>query len=198
MSNATGQRRIDRAPAGGRDTIGLYQRIAPVYDAIYGALLQPGRRVAKARLAPRPGERILEVGVGTGFDLVTYPKACTVVAIDLSAPMIARANSRRRRQRLEHVTLCRMDAALLAFANHTFDAVYAPYVINLVSDPVAAAREMRRVCRPEGRVVLLNHFDHPGEPNTQARRVLGRIASKLTGVNWNLALTEFMRESGLR
>src|SRR5262245_3773311 len=198
MTSATSPRRISKELAGGRETSGLYQRIAPVYDAIYGALLQPGRRVAKARLVPRPGERILEVGVGTGFDLLTYPARCTVVAIDLSGPMIARAETRRRRHRLEHVTLCRMDAAPLAFATHTFDAVYAPYVINLVPDPVAVAREMLRVCRPDGRVVLLNHFDHPGESNTPARRVLGRVASKLTGVNWNLALIEFIRESGLR
>ncbi len=198
MSDVTQQRQLgERLPAQ-RETDTLYRRIAPVYDAIYGALLQPGRRVAKTRLAPQAGERILEIGVGTGIDLATYPDRCAVVAIDLSTSMIARADARRRRLRLGHVTLCRMDAGELAFANHTFDAVYAPYLINLVRDPVAVAREMVRVCRPTGRVVLLNHFDHPGEPNTPARRVLGRVASKLTGVNWNLALIEFMRESGLR
>jgi len=197
-SSVTRHATLGKKLAAQKETVGLYGRIAPVYDALYGTLLQPGRRVAKARLAPKPGERILEIGVGTGFDLVTYPDRCTVVAIDLSPSMIARADARRRRHRLAHIALCRMDGAALAFATHTFDAVYAPYVINLVPDPVAVAREMLRVCRPEGRVVLLNHFDHPGESNTPARRVLGRVASKLTGVNWNLALIEFIRESGLR
>ena len=51
-----------------------------------------------------------------------------------------------------------MDAADLKFADDSFDIVYAPYLISVVPDPVAVAREMRRVCRPGGRIVILNHF----------------------------------------
>ena len=195
---ATEWQMVGKESTANRKSLQLYQRIAPFYDLIYGALLQPGRQLAMTRLAPRPGERILEIGVGTGLDLVTYPDGCMVVAIDLSASMIARADARRRRHCLEHVALCRMDAARLGFASQSFDAVYAPYVINLVPDPVAVAREMLRVCRLEGRVVLLNHCDHPGETNTPARRVAGPLASRLTGVNWNLPLREFVRDSDLQ
>src|SRR5262249_46825467 len=137
----------------------VYQRLAPIYDLIYGAMLQPGRRRAMARLAPRAGESILEIGVGTGFGLMADPAGCRVVAIDLSAPMIERAAARVKRRTIAHLSLCRMDAARLAFPDAHFDAVYAPYVINVVSEPVQAAREMLRVCRPGGRLVLLNHFD---------------------------------------
>src|SRR5262245_35828755 len=110
-------------------------------------MLQPGRSRAMERLAPRAGESILEVGVGTGFGLMAYPSHCRVVAIDLTASMIARAQRRLRTHRIAHVSLCRMDAATLAFPDSRFDAVYAPYVINVVPDPVRMAREMLRVCR---------------------------------------------------
>ena len=179
-------------------TIEIYQRIAPLYDIIYGALLQPGRDLAMTRLAPRAGQRILEIGVGTGFALRRYPSGCTVVAIDLSASMIARAHARLRRHRLEHVALCRMDAGALAFADQSFDAVYAPYVLNVVLDPIRVAREMLRVCRPGGRLVILNHFDHPDEPDSHLARMVGQIASTLTAVNWKFSFVDFVRESGLQ
>lgn len=175
----------------------LYQRMAPVYDAIYGALLQPGRRRAMTRLAPQPGEHILEIGVGTGFGLRTYPAQCRVVAIDLSRPMLERASERRRKHGLGHVTLSQMDACRLAFADETFDAVYAPYVINVVPEPVRVVREMLRVCRPGGRLVLLNHFDDTEEAANAVNRLAGRAAALLSGVNWRVPLHRLLDETGL-
>lgn len=173
----------------------LYQRLAPIYDLIYGATLAPGRRQALKRLAPARGELILEVGVGTGLSAIHYPSGCRVVAIDLSAAMLDRARSRFARRGVQHVALCRMDAACLALPDARFDAVYAPYVINVVADPMAVVREMLRVCRPSGRLVLLNHFD-------DARRswlgeLLGPLASRASGVNWRLDLHRFLRDAGL-
>jgi phosphatidylethanolamine/phosphatidyl-N-methylethanolamine N-methyltransferase len=176
----------------------VYERLAPLYDVIYGAMLQPGRERAIARLDPQPGERILEVGVGTGFGLAAYAPECRVVAIDLSPPMIARAYVRLRRHRLAHITLCRMDAARLAFADGRFDAVYAPYLINVVPDPVCVAHEMLRVCRPGGRLVLLNHFDGIEGANVPLNRAVGRLATVVSGVNWQLDFGTFVRASGLR
>jgi phosphatidylethanolamine/phosphatidyl-N-methylethanolamine N-methyltransferase len=147
-----------------------------------------------ARLAPASGERILEVGVGTGLSAVSYPRRCRVFAIDASQAMLDQARSRLARRRVGHVTLCRMDAAHLGFPDETFDAVYAPYLINLVPDPVAVAREMLRVCRPYGRLVLLNHFrDTRG---SWLSDLLGRAASR-AGVNWGMDLHEFLRDAGL-
>jgi phosphatidylethanolamine/phosphatidyl-N-methylethanolamine N-methyltransferase len=175
----------------------LYQALAPLYDVVYGALLQPGRRRALARLAPRAGERILEVGVGTGVALRDYPADSRVVAIDLSAAMLARARARQQRHRLDHVRLCRMDGEALAFADGCFDAVYAPYIVNVVADPVRLTREILRVCRPGGRLVFLNHFDRLDGTSRSSSRLIGTLAHLLTGVNWNLGLPEFLRDTGL-
>src|SRR5262245_2253334 len=109
----------------------LYSRFAPFYDVIYGSTLQHGRRRAMVRLAPRAGESILEVGVGTGLSAVHYPPGCRVTAIDLSADMLGRARARIARHGTHHVRLCRMDAAHLACRDAEFDAVYAPYVLNV-------------------------------------------------------------------
>jgi phosphatidylethanolamine/phosphatidyl-N-methylethanolamine N-methyltransferase len=172
----------------------LCDRLAPVYDLIYGVTLNHGRRLAMTRLAPHPGETILEVGVGTGLSAVKYPDGCHAIAIDVSSAMISRARARLRRRRIEHVVLCRMDAAQLAFPDSTFDAVYAPYVMNVVPDPVRVAREMVWVCRPSGRLVIVNRFGR-NEPS-----LLGGVMDRLTprvGFQWRLDLATLLRESNL-
>ena len=106
----------------------------------------------------RPGDRVLEVGAGTGINAPLYPRDCRVTAIDLS-PRCSNGHARRiARQGLAHVELLEQDAAQDDVPDDFFDSVYAPYVISVVVDPVRVAREMRRVCRPGGRIVILNHF----------------------------------------
>ena len=175
----------------------VYERLAPFYDLIYGVLLDHGRRSAIERLAPKAGEAILEVGVGTALSALRYPPSSRVTAIDLSAPMLERARTRLERRGCRHVRLCRMDAARLAFADGEFDAVYAPYVLNVVPDPVAVAREMLRVCRPDGRLVLLNHFDHSAIPRRGVNRFVGRLAVRISGVDWHLDLERFLAATRL-
>ena len=75
--------------------------------------------------------------------------------------MLEKARERIARKGLQNVRLLEMDAADLKFADDRFDIVYAPYLISVVPDPVAVAREMRRVCRPGGRIIILNHFRSP-------------------------------------
>ena len=137
----------------------LYARCASFYDSLCGPLLQAGRREAMRELALEAGDEVLEIGFGTGLTAPLYPGDCTVTGIDLSEPMLREASknvgasgSNRR------IRLFRMDATRLAFPDESFDVVYAAYVITVVSDPLAALREMRRVCRVGGQVVLLNHF----------------------------------------
>ena len=101
---------------------------------------------------------MLEVGVGTGINAALYPRDCSVTGIDLSSSMLDKARDRVARKDIRNVRLLEMDAADLKFADDTFDIVYAPYLISVVPDPVAVAREMRRVCRPGGRIIFLNHF----------------------------------------
>ncbi len=173
-----------------------YARLAPLYDVVYGALLQPGRRHAMTRLAAAAGERILEVGVGTGITIRRYPAGCQVTAIDVSGPMLHRAAARKAQHALAHVQLVRMDAMALAFADGTFDAVYVPYLLNVVPDPFRAAREIARVCRPGGRVVLLNHFDRTHESDA-VDRAIGRLAGVISGVNWRLPLEPVLAAADL-
>src|SRR4029453_10464134 len=98
------------------------------------------------------------VGVGTGINLSLYPPGCEVTGIDLSTPMLDKARERIARKGLLNCRVLEMDAAAMQFADDSFDIVYAPYLISVVPDPVGVAREMRRVCRPGGRIVILNHF----------------------------------------
>ena len=148
------------------------------------------------RLAPAPGESILEIGVGTGLSALQYPRDCRVVGIDLSVHMIHKARARFARKAVEHVSLCRMDGARLGFRDGQFDAIYAPYVMNVVPDPIAVAREMVRVCRPAGRIVLLNHFDDGNGTSRPVHGFLGRLVSRI-GVNWHVDLQSFLERAGL-
>jgi phosphatidylethanolamine/phosphatidyl-N-methylethanolamine N-methyltransferase len=136
----------------------VYENIAWAYDLFFGPALHPGRVDAIRRMAIKPGDRVLEVGVGTGINASLYPRDCAVTGIDLSSSMLEKARERVARKGVRNVRLLQMDAANLKFADDTFDIVYAPYVISVVPDPVAVAREMRRVCRPGGRIIVLNHF----------------------------------------
>jgi phosphatidylethanolamine/phosphatidyl-N-methylethanolamine N-methyltransferase len=175
----------------------VYGRMTPLYDAVFGALLQEGRRRAMDYLKPVAGESVLEVGVGTGADLREYPAPCHVTAIDLSMAMLEHARGRVEGVGVPHVTFAQMDATKLAFPDASFDAVYAPHVVNVVPDPLAIGRELARVCRPGGRVVLLNHFEGVPETTNFTNQVAGRIAS-LFSVNWELKLDEFLRHTGLQ
>jgi len=136
----------------------VYEKLASVYDIVFGPVLHPGRVDAIRRMGIKASDRVLEVGVGTGINAALYPRDCAVTGIDLSSSMLEKARDRIARKGVRNVRLMQMDAANLKFADDTFDIVYAPYVISVVPDPVAVTREMRRVCKPGGRIVILNHF----------------------------------------
>lgn len=135
----------------------VYEKLSRVYDVAFGPVLQPGRRRAVALMDAGPGTRILEIGVGTGLHLELYPKGSRITGIDLSEPMLERARERAMRSGID-ARLLQMDATDLRFDSDAFDVVYAPYVLSVVPDPVAVFREMWRVCRPGGKVIVLNHF----------------------------------------
>jgi phosphatidylethanolamine/phosphatidyl-N-methylethanolamine N-methyltransferase len=135
-----------------------YAGWAPIYDVVFGAVFAPGRAAA-VRAAERIGGRILDVGVGTGISLAQYSSRNRVVGIDLSEPMLRRAKTRMRRQRLANVeTLAVMDAERLGFADAFFDAVAAQFVITAVPHPEAALDEFARVVKPGGEIILVNHL----------------------------------------
>ncbi len=137
---------------------GVYDKIASFYDVFFGPALHPGRLRAIERMNVQPGERVLEVGVGTGINVVLYPTHCQVTGIDFSPSMLKKAHERIAKRGFSHVRLFEMDATAIEFPDDSFDIVFGPYLINVVPDPIQVAREMRRVCRPGGRIMFLNHF----------------------------------------
>ena len=136
----------------------VYEKLASVYDLVFGPTLHPGRIEAIQKMKIHPGDSVLEVGVGTGINLSMYPSSCAITGIDLSAPMLDKAHERILNKALRNCRVMEMDAAQMNFPDESFDIVYAPYLISVVPDPVKVAQEMRRVCRKGGRIVILNHF----------------------------------------
>lgn len=174
----------------------LYARFASVYNAIFGPILQGGRVEAMRELPLKSGDEILEVGIGTGLTATLYPSDCRVMGIDLSEPMLREAARHVDSHGRTNVRLWRMDASSLAFPDESFDVVYAAYVISVVPDPVAALREMRRVCRAGGHIVLLNHF----LSTNPILSVLERWISPLTaraGFRSDLDLSVLLTQAGL-
>lgn len=144
----------------------FYDRFAAVYDLMFDEVFRPGRLAAIQSMALEPGDRVLEVGIGTGLNLPLYPAGVHTVGIDLSAPMLREAQERQQRTdsaARREVALVRMDATHLSFPDETFQHVYAPYVVSVVPDPRRVVAEMARVCRVGGSVIVLNHFGsrHP-------------------------------------
>jgi len=174
----------------------VYENIAWAYDLVFGPSLHPGRVQAIQRMAIAAGDRVLEVGVGTGINACLYPRNCSVTGIDLSAPMLEKARERFARKGVSNVRLHKMDAAALKFADDTFDIVYAPYVISVVPDPIAVVHEMIRVCRPGGRVVFLNHFRSENPVLARLERAIAPFAVHI-GFKSDLDLPAFLAQASL-
>jgi phosphatidylethanolamine/phosphatidyl-N-methylethanolamine N-methyltransferase len=175
----------------------VYENLAWVYDFTFGPPLHPGRVRAIERMGIKPGDRVLEVGVGTGINADLYPRDCAVTGIDLSGSMLEKARERVARKGIRNVRLLEMDAADIKFADSTFDIVYAPYLISVVPDPVAVVKEMRRVCRPGGRIVILNHFRSAGRIASSLERMIAPFTLYL-GFKSDLDLPAFLVQADLK
>jgi len=175
----------------------VYEKLASVYDWVFGPTLHPGRLQALQRMGIREGDRVLEVGVGTGINVALYPRTCSVTGVDLSDSMLEKARERVSRKELTNVRLLQMDAASLTFPDDSFDIVYAPYLVSVVPDPVQVAREMRRVCRPGGRIVILNHFRSPNFLLSRAERLISPFTVHV-GFKADLDLPAFLAQAELQ
>ncbi len=176
---------------------GVYGKLAVWYDWFFGPTLHPGRLQAIQRMGIRPGDQVLEVGVGTGINAPLYPRDCQVVGVDLSDSMLEKARDRVARKGLTNVRLLQMDAAALKFADNTFDIVYAPYLISVVPDPVQVAAEMSRVCKPGGRVIFLNHFRSPNFLLSRIERAISPMTVHI-GFKADLDLPAFLAQAGAK
>jgi len=149
-----------------------YRLFAPLYDIVFGPSLHQGRRIAIKALDGHPGERILEVCVGSGLSLPLYPKGVQVTGIDLSHEMLLKAAQRDGALRPRRAgALLQMDAERMAFADASFDKAIVLYAMAGLPDPVRAMKEIERVCRPGARIVIVNHF--------RSQRPLLRLCDRL-------------------
>jgi phosphatidylethanolamine/phosphatidyl-N-methylethanolamine N-methyltransferase len=140
------------------NVVNTYRIYAPLYDSLFGAVLEPGRHaLTNAVCAMRPTS-ILEVGVGTGLTLERYPASASVVGIDISDHMLDIARERARQLDGRSIHLVAMDAEEMDFPDGCFDCVAVPYVLSVTPHPERLVTEVRRVCRKDGTILILNHF----------------------------------------
>ena len=174
----------------------VYSFYAGVYDHLFGPVFQSSREALIERLDALPGARILEVGVGTGLLLPLYPRHVEIVGIDLAGRMLDRARTRAKQLGLGHVALALMDAGRMAFPDDSFDMVLAAYVVTAVPDYRALLREMIRVCRPGGRLMLVNHFTNGNGLLAACERAVSPICTHL-GFRTDLSLEQVLDGASL-
>ncbi|GAB4245213.1 MAG: class I SAM-dependent methyltransferase [Acidobacteriota bacterium] len=175
----------------------VYNRYSRVYDHIFGRVFQSGREMAPLLLDLRPGMQLLEVGIGTGLSLTTLPTYVDITGVDLSEKMLEQAAKRIARFHPDHkVRLVKMDATNLEFEDNSFDRVLAAYFISTVPDPVRVISEMKRVCRPGGYLVFLNHFRHDGPIIGTLEKLLSPLFYRV-GFRTDLDVHELMGQCNL-
>lgn len=172
----------------------VYGVLAPIYDWVFGRIMEQGRREAGRWV--NSGERVLEVGVGTGLGLRHYPSGCHVVGVDICTRMLRKA---RWRALVEgngtRIELKCMDATRLGFPDGSFDVVVAPYVITTVGDPARLCEEMRRVCREGGRVIVVSNTREEGLYGS-VKEVLSPLMERI-GFSTDLDVSAVLRGAGL-
>jgi phosphatidylethanolamine/phosphatidyl-N-methylethanolamine N-methyltransferase len=178
-----------------------YARWAPVYDLVFGAVFDRGRHSAIAA-AERVGGRILEVGVGTGISLPHYSQACRLCGVDISEPMLRKAQERVAELGLSNVEgLWMMDAEHLSFPDDSFNVVVAQYVITTVPNPEATLDEFARVLKPGGEIVLVSRVGAEGGLRRVLEHWFAPAARKLgwrTEFSWERYAHWADRMSGMR
>lgn len=174
-----------------------YDRIAPIYDLMEG-LVERSRYSQWRNLlwAKVEGKNILEVGVGTGKNFPYYPSDVKIVAIDFSEKMLARAKERAEREKVQ-VNLQQMDVQNLEFADNIFDTVVASFVFCSVPDPIRGLKEVKRVVKPGGKVVLLEHVLSANRIIAWLMNLVNPVVVHLMGPNINRQMVDNVGRSGL-
>ncbi len=174
-----------------------YNLMAPIFGFIErcggGARLRQWRALLWTKVE---GQNILEVGVGTGANFKYYPPGIRVTAIDFSRGMLERAREKAKNQ--SGITIEEMDVQNLSFADNQFDTVVASLVFCAVSNPARGLSEIKRVCKPNGKVVLLEHVASSSRLLSLITNIVNPIVFWMMGDNLNRRTVEAVSSSGLK
>jgi phosphatidylethanolamine/phosphatidyl-N-methylethanolamine N-methyltransferase len=168
----------------------IYSEFARYYDKIFEGVFFPRILRVIHELDIEPGASVLEVGVGTGLALSAYPHDCHLTGIDLAPDMLERARRKVAREGWKHIDLAVGDAQNLEFPDESFDYVTSFHVVSVVPEPKRMMREMVRVCRPGGTIVIINHF-------RSERPVIASVVDRLDPVTRKLGWRTTLRLSEL-
>ena len=193
--------RRDTAPVAALDTASIqeaYRRWAGVYDAVFGGVSSFGRKRAVALVNSLPGRDVLEVGVGTGLALPHYRTDKRITGIDLSREMLEQARRKVRESGLHNVeALLEMDAEATEFADASFDIAVAMFVASVVPHPRQLLAEMRRVVRPGGHFLFVNHFAADRGPRWWVERAMAP-ASRALGWHPDFAMAALLEPEDMK
>jgi ubiquinone/menaquinone biosynthesis C-methylase UbiE len=189
---------VERTRVDTRQLRKKYRGFARWYDLAEGLPEVLGLRRLRRRLLAQAKGRVLEVAAGTGKNFRWYPPGETAVAVDLSIDMLRRAQQRAENLKRRHFLFAVMDAGQLAFREDSFDCVVSTLSTCTFPDPVQALREMARVCRADGRILLVEHgrSDQAWAARYQDRRATAH--AQLLGCHWNREPLDLVRQAGLR
>ena len=175
-----------------RRTIKVYDLWSRLYDRTFGFVAQKRQKCAMAQLPLKAGDRVLDLGVGTGMTMPLYPRDVKVIGMDLSLGMLTLAAAKHQAMKLDHCLLVQGDAMAPPFAAASFDHVLISHTIGVVSDPVGVLRLAARLVRPGGRIVVLNHFQSSRPFVAAVENALNPLCRRI-GWRSNLPLESLLR-----
>jgi phosphatidylethanolamine/phosphatidyl-N-methylethanolamine N-methyltransferase len=174
----------------------LYAEFAPFYDRVFGKIFYSRIERVIDDLEIPAGAKVLEVGAGTGTSFPAYPTHCNVTGVDLAPDMLARARQKIEDNGWSHLRVIEMNALELDFPDNSFDYVMAFHVVTVVPDPVRMISEAKRVCKPSGKIVIVNHFTSDVPVLGSLTRAMDPLTRWL-GWRTDLQLKPFIQSTGL-